>query len=467
MTLEIRLSVDKPDLLCQEGRDCGLTFRNLGRETIPVVPPPQSMSQPTLRVVDVKTAAETIFRERGSAVFRERPVRLGPGRSLETGFDLRRAAPELPPGEYDLSVLHEETGSESAPVRLRVSPSLPTALTLDGVQSRVAYGFWVNPGSDGSHLVRTRFDFLRGGGIAEVRTIGATAARIRPIPSLFPNRIPGESHWIAWMEGGVFKAVHFSPLSGPGPIDSFPMPDPTAEIIASLHSDPEPESGARPLGAALVWAEGKLRSLALAPGRVTGGPTWELPGPRPRWMRNHEDSTGRRTVLFARCSNGRTSLYSVPWPNSDDPTTRLLGEWAGEWVAAGSTMDFDDRVHGGVLLWNAPEERWQCVPWTLSAAGEFTSRAPLAVASAEDGDFDRAHVRVSATGALFVLLRGKGAAWRMWEGRLRALPEPIAHAGGAVDLGFSGGSEPVFILGRAGTGFHLLHPDGTPFPHEM
>ncbi len=212
----------------------------------------------------------------------------GAGKSLESGFSLLEMCGHLSAGEYEISAIYEYDGgherAESPPIRIAVRPALPRNLSLDTVQGSVVYGVWLNMATEPPHLVRSRFDLLSGGGVGETRALGTAGLHARPIPSLPPNRAPCESHWVAWIEEGALKFLHFDPELGPTPVETIALPPLEAEIVGPLHSEPTTDLQTRPAGSALLWMgnrEGtisRLREAALVPGPLPSGPP-RRPGP--------------------------------------------------------------------------------------------------------------------------------------------------------------------------------------------
>jgi hypothetical protein len=490
MALNVEFKIDKTDFLIQESPPCLLRLTNTGIKPLQVLHPAQGFSFPVIRVVNLKTGAETLCRRPLPHMPREQAVPLAPRQSFEFGFELLEQAVLPAPGAYELSVLYEYDGgagkAESAPVRVNVRPNTARNLMLvsaNGSPSTVLYGASVNVASSASEtpappppeIVRSSFSVVRGGGVDQVQVV--TRAEISSIPVLSepPQGEPVESHWVAWLAGDELHCLHFDPDHGATPARMVKLRGVDPEIVPPLYTAPVRNPDVRPNGGVLVCLsnpEGtacRLQRINLTPQDAGLGRAVDIAGPRPVWLKSHTRSTGIRLVTYIQATGQVASLWSVVWP---DPTTgstppRKRAEWPGEFVAAGSTLMDNDAMAGAVLMWAEEngQRKLKLRCWRTVNRGELETGPDIDIPWEEEDRVERAQVRVNADGDAAVLLRKPDAGWQLFfEGKLVPVQGAFASTSLPIEVVFLDAVQPMLLCAEQDLGFKLLMPDGRPLP---
>jgi hypothetical protein len=170
----------------------------------------------------------------------------------------------------------------------------------------------------------------------------------------------------------------------------------------------------------------------------------------------------KRLALIAQASGGKLSLSEIPWPGTAG-SLRKLGEWKGEFVGAGITLDGENKLRGMLLLRAGPDLPLERLPFEINAKGDFAARPPEKLAPDFVGPVGRAIVRVSAEGVGAALLQDPQGPWSLFDGeKVAPLGGPFASAVSPLDIGFNDEGKPVLFSGGKDLGVRILNPDGSP-----
>ncbi len=479
MALDVKLTIAKTDLRYQEDAVCLIKLLNSGKDPVRVLNPATNLTGIALKVLDVKAGVEKTYqqpRKPGSMPPEEDP--LAPGRSFEAGLPLLYLPKALVPGEYDVSVSCRYNGekerAESAPLRVKIRPTTPRNLAIQGVENSVLYGFWVNLGEDPPEIARIKLDVRRGGGARDFRPVAKASLHAVPAFSVPPNKEVCPHHWAAWIDGAEIKVVHLHDSQGPSAVRSVPLPGGEARIVSPLHSDPTPDDDGRPNGALLLWMgerdrqESQLQAIRLTPQGATAQARAALPAPKPVWLSSFVRSDAKRMALFAQTAGGKVSLSEIPWPGGVG-APKKLGEWKGEFAAAGFSLDGDDVLHGALLLRTGVEAHstLERVDFQIDAKGGFAAKPAERVDADPKDPVAHAVLRVGDQGAIAALLQGGSGAWSLYDGeKVSPLPDPVKTTPYPLDVCFLDDTKPILIVGGKEAGLRLLQPDGSPLPSE-
>ncbi|MBI2900916.1 MAG: hypothetical protein HYY17_12085 [Planctomycetes bacterium] len=466
MSLHVELKSAKTDLLFQEDTEIELEFANRGGEPIFLLPPEYLGQVTPLRITEVRTGEERLYRRAGRPRDRERESPLAPGKSVTGSFRLLGRIPEPAPGEYELSAFHEHGEDanriESRPVRIKVHPTVPRNVALDTLQGEGMWGAWMNLGAQPPDVVLTLFDVAAGGGVSKVLPLAKATLHTRPVLSLPVNRGDRSRPWIAWIDGGAFVFLRVSPGSDPGRIE---LPGSEAEIVPALYVD------AAGTATALVWlAEpggrpSRFQIVHLAAGEARLGACGESVARRPAWAMSHSFSDGTRLLTTLDDSREGATLSSRAWSESRVGPVDPLAAWKTRPVTAGATLNLNDVLHGWVLMREEKTGRLELAGWKIDVERKFAEVDRQAVEWPLFEPIDRSLVRVTRTGAPAVLLCDvKGGWWFHYRGACRPLPEPMRTTRLPLDVAFMGGEEPVLVCAEAGRGFRLRMMNGRPLP---
>jgi hypothetical protein len=483
MALNVAFKIDKTDFLIQESPPCLLTLTNIGPKSLEVLNPARSFSTPVIRVIDLKTGAETLCRRKVPRGEREREITLAPGKSTEHAFELLEQAVLPAPGAYELSVLYKYNDglaeAESEPVRVNVRPNTARNLMLvsaNGGPGAILYGASINVTSEPPEIVRSGFTALRGGGVDQVHAVGPATIRSIPILSEPQREVPVESHWIAWLQGGELQCLHFDPQLGATPANKLKLPGPNAEIVPPLYTAPAKDPKVRPNGGVLLCLTDlagtacRLQRIDLTPKDAKLGPTVDVAGPRPVWLKSHTRSTGIRLVTYVQAAAQSASLWKVVWPDPAAGTTppRKLTEWSGEFIAAGSALLDDDSIGGGVLMWIEKDGQRKLMLRSWRTVKDEVSTGPELEIPWDPGHtVERAQLRVNVDAAPAVLLREPEGPWQLFfEGSLNPVKGAFSTTNLPIEIVFLEGVEPMFLCAQQELGFKFVMPDGRPLPPQ-
>jgi hypothetical protein len=479
MALDIIFKIDKTDLLYQEDALFTFALTNSGAKPVQIRNPKIEHSTLQLRVINVKTGVQTLYRKPvpgGAMPLREEP--LAPRATVDAALSLLWLAP-LEPGDYEISAIFlytkETEQTESAAVKVKVRPTTPAGLVLDSVQTTVLHAFWVNVGGDSPELVRTRLDILPGGGVGDLLHVGPVGLRTSPVASKGPNMAVVNCHWLAWLEGKSLKFQHIDKKLGASALKSVDLPFKEAKIVAPLSSSVQTNINIRPSGAVLVWMGDReqrisqLLSIPLNPDGTGQASKADLPGPAPMWLGSFQRTDKKKIALVVQAASGMVSLSEVPWPDTPGAVVRKLGEWKGEFVAAGMTLGFDDVLHGSIFVRTGVEahQDLERIDFAEDPKGAFTSKVVGRITADPDDAFTKAFVRVSESGLVVALLQTFKGNWVLYDGKSpAALPPLVAKSPFPLDVAFMGGKKPILVVGGKDAGLKLMNPDGSPLPND-
>jgi hypothetical protein len=478
MPLDVKFTVKSTNLRFQEDSLAEAVLTNTGRDPLLIANPIMAPELLRLKVVNIKTGVETVFQRKkkgGSMPSIERP--LGPGKAYEHDLMLLDLPGELDPGEYDVTLgctyNKGADSAESAPVRVKIRGTTPRNLGIEGTAKKVFFGAWVNLGEDGPEIVRMRFDVVKGGGARDLRPLAKSTHNVRPVVSTPPNGQASAHTYVAWVDGAEIKFLQLHETDGLSPVRSISLPGGESRIVGPLHSDPTPDTDARPDGGLLLWmgekdkAESQLQSLKLSESGAKPQARVPLPGPKPVQLGSFVRADGRRMALIVQAAGGKFTVSVIPWPGMAG-ALKKLGEWKGEFLSLGYAMDGGDVLHGSMFFRTGiePHDDLDRIDFDLDGKDGFTAKAPVRITIDPQDPVEHALVRVSDQGGIAALLKGP-AGWSIYDGQSPAaapLAEPLKSSNYPLDLGFLNDSTPIVIAARKDFGFHLHMADGSPIP---
>jgi len=487
MALVLKLVIEGTVLLYQQDTTCTVTLSNSGPGLVKLMLPKMDPTMPIVRVVNVQTGAEERHhRSRKGVKVRDEPLELPAKDSLEAEFSLWEIVPELAPGEYEISVIWEynngEATAESNGVRIKVLPSTPKNLyrvNAVGGRSGVSFGVWVDVASDPPRIFRGSFSLMNGGGLDEISTVCNAKVTSSPVLSAPAGRTPLQSHWIAWKDGSTLNYTHVDDEMGVLRSKETPLPEGEVEIVAPLYSDQVRDATERPDGGVLLCqsapggATFQLQTIVLTPKRARSLGVASLPGTRPRWMTSLFRSSEERWITYLQVDASRISLSMAPWPGEKDkkyPGPTHLTDWTGGFLAAHATLDGENTIHGGILIWKAMEDESRklvLIPWAVSSTNAFALREEHVIDWEPAVSIREARIAVSDNGIPAALLCDEEENWHTYDGKGKVLPAPPAFQKSKqpLELGFlNGGGEPLLICGTVLMGFKIIRFDGSPLP---
>jgi hypothetical protein len=472
MPLEVKFAVETPNLRFQEDSVCTWKLTNIGREPLKVSNPSMTPTLPRLKVMNVKSGVEKVF---------QRPPRpgsiprieqnLGPGKSYTHGLNLLDLPVELDPGEYDVSIGCKYNGgaefAESAPIRVKIRPTTARNLGLEASHLPNFLSAWINMADEAPELVRTGFDLYAGGGARDLRFVAKGSLSASPVISSAQNKQACPHSWFAWIDGPDLRSVHLHDTQGPSPVRSIQLPGGEARIVGPLHTDPTPDSGGRPSGGLLLWlgerdkGESQFQALKLTPEGITAQARNPFPAPKPSWMGSFVRADGKRLALVVQAQALKVTLTLVPWPGVPG-AAKKLGEWKGEFMTAGTSMDPADVLHGSLLLRTGMdvENDLERIDFDLDAKDGFTAKPPIRIPNDSEDPVGSAVVRLSESGLVAALFKGP-AGWSFYDGQAASpLPEPLKSTSYPLDVVFRDNTTPVLVAAKKEFGFHLYEPSG-------
>ncbi len=458
--LLVELRIEKGEVACRENPLCEVVLTNAGEGRVSIPHPQFQRRFPAFRILDRASGAETLHEPAPVGPIPELFAFLEPHASVRLSCGLLDRVPALSPGDYEVSAVVPSDGprrSESEFVRLKVRAVNPRNLALDTLATACPVGVWVNAAADPPEIVRSLFRALPGGGVSEIRALAKATLRARPAISLPTKGKDRCHHWIAWVEGRKVKFLFAPESEPPSEPREIALPGPRVEIAPPLFSE----------GAAIVWTgdeeSGALATLRLGPEGGEVATIEKLAGAAPLWMTNHVRSNGARTLALARATPSEVALEFVPWTNREIGKPARAAAWPGRFLAAGSTLGYDDAVHGALLLLHVESGklRLEIVRWESDPRGKFAEIDRSPVEWNERMPLSEAGVFVNDDGTVAALLRTAEGAWLLhWAGTTRPAPAcPFTPA--AI---FTPGGEPVLILPESGTGYRMVLATGKPLP---
>lgn len=472
MSLTLELAIEPREMRVLEDPLCALTFRNSGEEDVRFPHPWFSETLVGFHVVDVRTGVARLFHKPHAGRVPARDLVLPPGKSIVWHFLLGRRVPLDAAGEYEVRAVcrdeAEDRSCESGPIRIKLRRTAARGLALDTLQGSVSHGVWINLAGDPPEILRSRFDFVLGGGVRDTRVVAGADFGTRPAISVPPNGRNRERHWVAWRDGRVLNFTHVSRELGVAEVGRFEVPDADWEIIPPLLSGPVTSTAIRPEGSALLsGSDGVLRIVRLTAGRAALVARSAHLGPSPMWSTCHVLRDGSRCATLLQATGGSLRLLLVPWSMQGVGPARPLGTWEGGFVAAGATLGVDDAIRGAILVRTEREGRirHEIFPWRLDAAGGLAQEPAADIAWPAGEPPPEAVVRVSGRGTVAVCLKdSRGRRFLACGGKAEPLPLPLGKSEGLMEPGFLNGSRPVLVAAVEDAGVRIFLPDGRPLP---
>ncbi|MBW2108723.1 MAG: hypothetical protein JRI36_08675 [Deltaproteobacteria bacterium] len=471
--------IEQADMLYQHDPACWIKLKNTGTMPLTIWDPNAAAGQPVLRVLNVKTGEEQLFRDKippGKPVI-PREMLLQVGESVSHVFRLKQKAGTLAPGEYEFSAIYEygddKQRQESSPVPVTIRPTTAKNLSLASGRGGTAtffYGTWINLDSEPPELVRSMFHFMVGGGIKSSIVVGKADVHTRPVISAPRNTTAAPGQWIAWVTNGILHALYVDEKGGPSATLKLRLTSDNVQIVPPLYYDSAGREGVTSGGALLCLGPPagtgfQLLSLAFGSKEAVMEGSLNLAGPYPAWIETQVRSDGSRTALFVQVEGETIHLWAVPWPHGSavrpapvEPTP--LASWKGRFVYAGVTMGQNDDILGACLAWidqsdeTGPddtdmESKLEFILWTYRPDGKFIERGRHEVLWTSEEPIEKALIRVNEEGTPAALLRDQKGHWFVSDGRgnTSSAPGIFRETKLPLDLGFFG-LEPVLVEGE-------------------
>lgn len=491
MSLQITLDVKTTTLLYQQDTYCSVGLKNRGTKPVAILVPPLEKTMPIVHVCNVRTGAENIYqREPSARSVRHESGQLPPGEAVQSGFRLLDIVPVLDPGDYDIRIgwIYDEGAAtaESETVRIKVLPTTPKNVAMAdayGGSGGVKFGVWVNLAGVPDRpptIVRNRLTLKKGGGVSHVLQVAECVPSCRPVVSSPAAGTVVGSQWVAWVDGTVLYFTHVDDELGVAGLQSGELPDEGFDIVAPLFSEAVVDTTVRPAGGMLLCqgsgdgTQFGLQALQLNADQVRPLGAVTLAGPKPRWIMSHFRSTGQRLVSYVQSEGSELVLHVAPWPGlqSDMPSSMriAIAGWSGELIAAGASIDGDNRICGGMLMWKMTGDgprKLVLVTWSVSGLNEFVEGQEQVVDWHPNEPVREARIAVNDVGAAAALIADGEGTWRVLDGQGNLQPVPIQFekTKQPMELAFMDGvGEPLLICGLVSAGLRILQLDGSPLP---
>jgi hypothetical protein len=486
MPLEVKLEIERTDLLVQENPYALVTFTNTGKTPIQYLHPSMNENSPMMRVVDLRTGAETIqvghVHHEG-----ERYLPLLPGQTVSHRFKLRTRLHLTLPGEYQVSAimvgdLGKERG-ESNKVNVTIRPASSRAMSIVSVSGGwavVSYLFSINPMVEPVQITRHTIGFTNESGVDDARLVTKAPMLSEPVASAPRNRSVATNHWLAWIEEDSMRFAYYDGDKGETLVTGrWALPGKESRIVTPLNIEPRTDRTRPPAGAAVVWTGDPITRSSfiqvvdlLPTGKATAGARATLTSYRPLDIASFARSDGKRLVTYIDATATGIALHTLPWPDqalASNPPKKLC-EWKGEFIASGAVLDAKDGVLGAtmMLLEAQTNPRLVIVKWSLDEKNQFTQEAPDVVQWPYANAIRSAIVRVGPDGNPAALIVSGEGRWYFYDGYEKVTPAPpvLAVSRMPMDMVFVDRGRPILISSVPSQGLKLLFPDGSHVPHS-
>ena len=488
MILLLHFTIEQAVVFYQQDSMCHVSLTNAGQAAIQITEPKTDETLPIVYVLDIHTGVEEVYRGNQSPHVSPEPLSLLPGQKKECSFSLLSDIPNLPPGEYDISVGWEyNEGQETArsnTVRVKVVQSTPTSLSLAntvGGRSGHKHGTWVDVANDPPCVMYGGFDLNLGGGMKNVTKIAPLKELVHPVISSPVNRTPLRSHWLAWLDKKGVNYTHIDKKSGILKPQCLKFKGIEAEIITPFYGAKTKDPQVRPEGLVLVCSKtptatqflGQTIRLSTKKAEVIGQA--EFHGPKPLWIANHARSEQQLLMTYLQTDGNTLTLNSAPWPGITSEFSRptRLAALKGQFLAADAVLVNDGVIRGGILMWKHLEgtpNRLVVVTWTLDENNKFELQPEHAIDWEPADLIQTAIMRVSDGGRPVALFTDVEETWHIYDGKGKVLPMPAPYqkTKQLIEIGFINGiSDPLLICGTVQNGFKIIQLDGSPIPPRM
>ena len=486
MSLIVELGIEKADLLYKQNAYCPVVLKNMSNKPVAVSVPPLDLTNPVVHVLDVQSGEEDDFQQPVSPkATSHSPGQLSPGDALKTGFDLLGIVSNLEPGTYDISIRWSYNGSmvaTSNTQRIKVHPCTAKNLQLAnafGGHGDIKYGVWTNLAidpNDKPKIIRCRFTLREGGGITEVMEVAEASVTCKPMLSSPVVGKVVDSQWVSWIEQSTLHFIHVDEKLGVSEKQSLPVNFNAVEIIPPLYSSEVEDTSVRP-SAGLVLQHAipetgqfRIDSVQLSPRGAKPLGHMLVPGDKPVWSMSHVRSSKQWLISYLQVHQNGLLLSYCPWPGfpTNHPEPVNLALWKSQFIRANASIDDQDVIHGGILMWKLPKDkprRLVLESWTLKDDDIKTKELPLDWRPNQM--IKDARVGVSDTGNLAVLIKDDEDTWSVSVGgsKFEPLPMSIQKSRQELELVFmEGDGAPLLISGTLSRGFQILQLDGSPLP---
>ncbi len=487
MILLVHLTIEHAVIFYQQDTICYIKLLNSGQSAISLPLMDMDKSFPIMYVCDTNTGQEKIYRGHPSPHIKSAPMMLAPGEDIEDQFSLLSKIPNLPPGEYEISIGWEFNKTETArsnTVQLKILPSTPARLnlvSLIGGQSGNKLGTWIDLANDPHQLLYGGFNLNVGGGISILKNILSCKELIRPVLSAPVNQAPLQSKRIAWISEKELNYAYIDENSTKIKPKSIKLPRTDVEILEPLYSINALEPGAIQDSVALVYtglssaAQFQLQTIRLSAKKTNIIGQANLPGPKPLWIANHARSEQKLLMTYLQADGHTLTLHSAPWPGitREFSGSTRLAELKGQFLAADATLASNGVIYGGILMWKHLEgtpNKLGVITWTLDESKKFEIQPEHAIDWEPTDIIQRALIRVSDGGRSVALFTDVEETWHIYDGKGKILPMPAPYqkTKQLIEIGFINGiSDPLLICGTIQNGFKIIQLDGSPIPPRM
>ncbi|MCG7853661.1 MAG: hypothetical protein MIO92_14175, partial [Methanosarcinaceae archaeon] len=128
MVLLIYLAIDQAVFFYQQDTICSIRLVNSSQSNMTVPMLGTDTISPIIYTCNTTTGQENVYKNRPPSRSRSKSTILAPGEEIEDQFSLLSQIPDLPPGEYEISVGWEYNETEIArsnAVQIKILPSAP------------------------------------------------------------------------------------------------------------------------------------------------------------------------------------------------------------------------------------------------------------------------------------------------------------------------------------------------------
>jgi len=487
MILLLHLTIEHAVIFYQQDAICHIMITNSGQSAIQTTEPKTNNTLPIVYVLDINTDVENKYRGRQSPYESPESLSLSPGKKLECSFSLLSMIPELPPGEYDISVgweYNEQQTARSNAVRVKILPCTPARLDLVnmiGGQSGYKLAAWIDLANEPYSILFSGIDLNLGGGASGLSKIISCKELVSPTLSSPVNKVPLNSKLIAWMnEKGLNYAYIEKDITKIKP-KSMKISGTDAEIFKPLYNIDAQEPGAPQDSLALIYTslptdkQFHLQTIRLSVKKANVIGQVDLPGPKPLWITNHARSKQNLLMTYVQADGHTLTLHSAPWPGvtSEFPRPTRLAELKGQFLAADAVLVNYGVIRGGILMWKHLEDgpnKLVLLPWMLDENNKFEIQPEHAIDWEPADLIQKAIMRVSDGGRPVALFTDVEETWHIYDGKGKVLPMPAPYqkTKQLIEIGFINGiSDPLLICGTIHNGFKIIQLDGSPIPPRM
>jgi len=487
MVLLIYLAIDQAVFFYQQDTICSIRLVNSSQSNMTVPMLGTDTISPIIYTCNTNTGQENVYKNRPPSRSRSKSTILAPGEEIEDQFSLLSQIPDLPPGEYEISVGWEYNETEIArsnAVQIKILPSAPARLNMVnmiGGKSGNKLAAWVDLANKPHSILLSGIDLNPGGGIVELTKIAKCDQLTDPILSSPVNKTPLRSKRIAWISGKELNYAYFDQDTTKIKPRKLKLSATDPQLLAPLYSIGSSDHRALQDSLALIYssltADNKfqLQTVRISAKKAELIGQAELPGSKPIWTANHAHSEQNFLMTYIQAEANTLRLHSAPWPGTirGHLHPKPLAEFKGKFLAADAALVNDGVVRGGILMRKYTEgapNKLVIIPWTLDEDSKFELQSEHTIDWEPVDLIQAAIMRVSDGGRPVALFTDVEETWHIYDGKGKLLPMPATYqkTKQLIEIGFINGiSDPLLICGTTNNGFKIIQLDGSPIPPRM